>query len=234
MSDPQITQIQTVLSGLVDLLEKGKIIPGERLPSERRLSEMLGVSRANVRLALQKMEYYGIVKTFPQSGSVLEDYPHSVIRNQIRDMMNIDRFDFHSLVVVRIMLEAEAIRLCATQRTDEDIKMLQAALESFRESMYSEFRDEKDLAYHMTMAKVSHNPVIASLLLTITPEVLKYYRNYKTCSMPPESIYDEHKQMLDCIRGGDPDAAEKCLRKHFRLIEECSREVSEALPRNGL
>ena len=234
MSDPQITQIETVLKGLMALLDKGKIIPGERLPSERRLCEMFGVSRSNIRLALQKLEFYGIVKTYPQSGSVLAGYPTSVIRNQIRDMMEIDSFDFHSLVTVRILLESEAVRLCAQSRTEDDLTRLEGALEAFRDNMYSDLRDEKDFAYHMSIARASHNPVIESLLLTITPEVLKFYRGYKACSMAPESIYDEHRQMLDCIRRSDPDAAEKCLRSHFKSIEEFSRNIEYDIPRAGI
>lgn len=234
MSDPQISQIEIVLSGLMALLDKGKIIPGERLPSERRLCAMFGVSRSIVRLALQKLEFYGIVKTYPQSGSVLADYSTTVIRNQIRDMMDIDSFDFHSLVSVRIMLETEAVGLCAQNRTEDDLKALEAALEAFRESMYSDRRDEKDFAYHLAIAKASHNPVIASLLLSIAPEVIKYYRDYKTCSMPPEDIYAEHAEMLRYIREGDADNARRSLEKHFSQIREFASSVQTDLPRTRI
>ncbi len=234
MSNLQAEQTNAVLQGIVSLLDKGRVVPGERLPSERRLSELLGVSRANVRLALQKLEFYGIVKIFPQSGSVLADHSPSVIRNQIQDIVEIDCFDFHSLVTVRVLLESEAIRLCCAMRTDDDLRMLDNALQVFKDNMHSDLRDEKDFAFHMAIAKASHNPVIESLLLSITPDVLRFYRKYKVCAMLPEAIYEEHRDMLECIRRSDADGADKCLRRHFKSIEEFSRGVKYDIPRAGI
>lgn len=224
MSEPQLKQINNVLEGIISLLENGRLIPGERLPSERRLADLLGVSRANIRLALQKLEFHRIISTFPQSGSVFADYPASVLMNQIRDVMDTDNFDFASLVNVRVLLELEAIRLCASRRSPEDLVRMELALKDFEANMHTAQRDEKDFAFHMSIAKASHNPVIASLLLSISPEVLKYYRRYNTCGMPPEDVLKEHREMLENIRKGDASGAEKSLRNHFRFIIDCARQ----------
>ncbi len=226
--------MEQVLEGILALLESGRLVPGERLPSERKLAEMLGVSRASIRMALQKLEFYRIISTFPQSGSVLADYPASVLVNQIRDVMETESFDFASLVSVRVLLELEAIRLCAERRTEADLALLESALEDFEKNMHSPLRDEKDFAFHMSIAKSSHNPVIASLLLSIGPEVLKYYRRYNTCGMPPEDVLQEHRQILEQIRKADPDAAADALRNHFRLIMEFAGKSEYIVPREGL
>ncbi|MBQ2522132.1 MAG: FadR family transcriptional regulator [Bacteroidales bacterium] len=230
----QDDHIAAILDGMITLLDAGRLIPGERIPSERRLAEMLGVSRSNVRLALQRMEFYGILRTYPQSGSVLADYSPSVLRNQIREMREAGSFDFRSLVSVRVLLEKEAIRRCATLRTEEDLLRLERALADFQANMETPLRDEKDLAFHLTIAKASHNPVIASLLLTITPEVLKYYRHYSACAMPAQQIYLEHKKMLDCIRAQDADAAGQCIEQHFQAITRLAEKVLANVPRIGI
>lgn len=53
------------------LISTGQLSPGDQLPAERKLSERFGVSRGPVRDALQKLAFYGILKTMPQSGTVV-------------------------------------------------------------------------------------------------------------------------------------------------------------------
>ena len=229
------SEVRQVLDHLRGMLEQGQLGPGVRLPAERRLSEALGVSRAHVRDAFQTLENYGIVRTYPQSGTVLAEHSASVLKNLIDNMMEIDSFDFYSLVHVRILLEVDAIRLCAESRTEKDIAALRAALEDFRTHMHGEARDEKDFAYHLAIARASHNPVVASLLLEIAPDVLRYYRKFHACSIDVEDVFREHEAMLRCIVEKDPAAAEACIRDHFTMIEKfASRYRGREIPRTRI
>ena len=192
----QTSQERKVALHILHLLETGGLKPCDRLPAERKLAEEVGVSRAHVRGAIQRLEIYGIVRTYPQSGTVLADQTLSVLKNQIHNILEIDGFDFYSLVQVRILLEAEAIRLCA---------------------------------------RASHNPVIASLLLSITPDVLKYYRSLGACKVEPSSVAAEHEEMLSCIVRSDPDAAQQCIRNHFKAIASFSEDYRDnRIPRTRI
>ena len=223
----QTSQERKVALHILHLLETGALKPSDRLPAERKLAEEVGVSRAHVRGAIQRLEIYGIVKTYPQSGTVLADQTPSVLKSQIHNILEIDGFDFYSLVQVRILLETEAIRLCALNRDEADIADIRAALDDFISSMNSPLRDEKDLAFHLCIARASHNPVIASLLLSITPDVLKYYRSLGACSVDPSGVAAEHEAMLSCIIRSDPDAARQCMREHFNPISLFSANFRE-------
>ena len=66
---PNIKQVETVLKYIKEQLYSGSLQPGQRLPAERRLAEMLGVGRAHVRAAYHKNELYGRDQTLPQSGT---------------------------------------------------------------------------------------------------------------------------------------------------------------------
>ena len=223
----QTSQERKVALHILHLLETGGLKPCDRLPAERKLAEEVGVSRAHVRGAIQRLEIYGIVRTYPQSGTVLADQTLSVLKNQIHNILEIDGFDFYSLVQVRVLLETEAIRLCALNRDEADIADIRATLDEFIASMNTPLRDEKDLAFHLCIARASHNPVIASLLLTITPDVLKYYRSLGACTVDPSLVAAEHEAMLSCIIRSDPDAAQQCIRDHFRAISLFSGNFRE-------
>lgn len=224
---PNGKQVETVLKYIKQELYSGRLQPGMRLPAERRLAEQLGVGRAHVRAALQKLEFYGIVRTFPQSGTVVAQEKMQVLDRMITDALQIQPYDFASLVHVRVLLEIEAIRLCARNRTQEDLDAIAAALEACEEKFYTEERVSKDFAYHQALARGAHNPVIASLLLIITPDVLRYYQRYRVCTVPQEEVYFEHRELFRLVAERDETGTEEMLRRHLRSLSEFARSYND-------
>lgn len=217
---PNIKQVETVLKYIKEELYSGRLQPGGRLPAERRLAEQLGVGRAHVRAALQKLEFYGIVQTFPQSGTVVAQEKMQVLERMLTDALQIEQYDFASLVYVRELLEVEAVKLCARNRTEEDLAAIEQALKECEEKFYTDERVSKDFAYHQALARGAHNPVIASLLLVITPDVLRYYQRYRVCTVPSEEVFAEHRELLRCVREQDEEEAAAMLRRHLKSLRE--------------
>ncbi|NJO68789.1 MAG: FadR family transcriptional regulator [Bacteroidetes bacterium] len=60
-----------IIRQIRELISSGIIKPGDRLPAERELAERFGIGRGYIREALKKLEFYGIVKTLPQSGTMV-------------------------------------------------------------------------------------------------------------------------------------------------------------------
>ena len=106
------------------LISSGQLNPGDRLPSERKLSEKLGVGRGHVREALQKLEFYGILRTLPQSGTVVAGLGVNALEGLINDVLELNNADFHSMVETRVILEINAARLAATGANKEELKRL--------------------------------------------------------------------------------------------------------------
>ena len=193
------TELRSVICHIKELIQNDIVKPGERLPAERKIAADTSVSRAKVRQALERLESYGVLRILPQSGSVL-------------------KYDFCSLVQVRTLLETESVRQCARNHTEDDLRVLNEALDDFIANAYGPARDEKDFAFHAAIAKCSHNPVFNNLLLIINPEILHYYRSMNLCSMPPEGIIEEHKKIVEKISAGDEEGAAEVLAHHFREI----------------
>ena len=151
--------VKLVIEHIKKQIAERQILPGERLPSERKLSELLKVSRSHVREALQKMELYGIVKTYPQSGTVVSEFSKDQLDTMITDALKISKYDFSSLVYVRVLLEIEVCKLCASNRTKEDLENIEKTLIELEEKFDTELRVEKDFAFHQAIAQGGHNPV---------------------------------------------------------------------------
>lgn len=219
-------QVDVVLKHIKELISSGRLLPGERLPAERRLATQLNVSRARVRMAFQKLELFGIVKTYPQSGTVMVQEQMQVLESLISDALKIEPYDFQSLVYVRVLLEIEAVKLCARNRTEEDLENIEHALVECEKYFNTDLRVNKDFAYHQAIARAGHNPVIASMLLIITPDVLRNYQRYKVCSVPSEEVFLEHRELLRFIKEKDAKGAEQALIKHFGALIEVAKGMT--------
>ena len=112
------TPVDKIIKQLRGLIASGHLKAGDKLPSERKLSDKFGVSRNYVRDALQKLEFYGILKTLPQSGTVVAGIGIAALEGLISDVLKIEDSDFASLVETRVLLETETSRLAAERRTD--------------------------------------------------------------------------------------------------------------------
>lgn len=224
-------EVATVIRHVRELVMTDQVTPGERLPAERKLSADSGVSRAKVRLALERLESYGVLTILPQSGSVISPLTKTALVRQLSNIIDGSGFDFNSLVQVRNLLEAESVRLCAVNHTPEDIRKIELAFQDFLDSVHTPSRDEKDFAFHSTIARCCHNPVIYHLLLMITPDVLRYYRELKACTVAPEVVTEEHRRMLECIKASDPDGAEQALMQHFKDITAFAANNKKEIPK---
>ena len=93
---------QQVLNAIIikikDLINYKNLEPGDKLPSERVLSERFGISRNNVRQAIQKLEFYGLLSTIPKSGTIVSNIGIVALNGMIDDIVSLDIPDFRSLV----------------------------------------------------------------------------------------------------------------------------------------
>ena len=79
-----------IIRQIKELLITGQLKPGDKLPPERKLSEKLGVGRTQVRDAIRRLEFYGILKTRPQSGTFVAAIGISALESMIADILKID------------------------------------------------------------------------------------------------------------------------------------------------
>ena len=96
-----------IINRLRDLINQKNLEPGDKLPSERSLAEKFNVSRNNLRIALQTLEYYGLVKSIPQSGTFISEIGIIALNGMIEDILRLSTPSFKALVETRINLELE-------------------------------------------------------------------------------------------------------------------------------
>lgn len=222
--DKIIRQIKQLVSG-------GHLKPGDRLPPERKLAEKIGVSRSHIREAIRKLEFYGIVKTLPQSGTFVSSIGIVALEGLMTDVLKLEQSDFASLVETRVILEVEAARLAAERRTDQDLKAIQEAMHAFEQTVKSNTTGvTEDLSFHFKIAEASHNTVLKSLMKVIIPDIVSSFTKLKVCSQEARTkALKEHQKILQHIIDQNPLEASEAMKNHLEdvLIYSKSQAISE-------
>lgn len=213
--------VDLIISQIRDLISSGAIKPGEKLPPERKLADHLGVSRNQVREAIHKLQFYGIVKVRPQSGTTVTGIGIVALEGLMTDILKIEESDFKSLVDTRILLENEAARLAAINRTEEDIEELKNALQVYEQKSAETGRAvEADLEFHIKIAEASKNSVLKSLMMIITPDIVNKFIRYDVCSVDKnKTTIAEHRKILQMIIEQNAKGAIAAMDDHLTEIK---------------
>ncbi|NDW09659.1 FadR/GntR family transcriptional regulator [Dysgonomonas sp. 520] len=211
--------VDSIISQLKYLISSGQLKPGDKLLSERKLAEKFGVGRAPVREAIKKLEFYGILKTQPQSGTFVAALETSALEDLISDAMQIETYDFFSLVETRQILEVNAIRLCCERRTEADLRILEKSMLICEKKIKEgNAAVEEDLNFHRQIAQASKNQVLKSMMLIITPDIMTNYRKYWICDKNKNIAGMEHNLLFEYIRSQDADGAEMMMIQHLKGV----------------
>ena len=227
--------VDKIINQIRQLITSGQLKPGDRLPSERKLSERLGVGRTHLREALRKLEFYGILKTLPQSGTVVSGLGMPALEGLITEVLNIQGRDFRSFVETRVILETNIVKLAAENRTDQDIIEIEKALHTHRMKIdREEDAVEEDLLFHLKVTEASKNSVLTSLMLIITPDIMQYFKKHDVCEEGRAGLaVEQHEQLLQCIVDKNPEEAGETIKEHLRDISEYVKTIENGQTLNG-
>lgn len=209
-----------IIAQIRDLINFKNLEPGDKLPSERMLSEKFGVSRSNVREAIQKLEFYGILKSKPQSGTFVADIGQVAMNGMIHDILRLEDPDFKSLVETRILLELKTVRMAAKRRTDADLKKMEDALNAYSAKVINgEDAVQEDLLFHLAIAKASGNSTINTLMLIITPEIITNFEKHHVCDKGQSfKAIQEHEDIFKAIKDQNTQKAKEMMKVHFNIL----------------
>lgn len=215
-----------IIQQLKQLITTGQLKPGDRLPAERVLAEKLGVSRSYVREAIRKLEFFGLLKTSPQSGTYVSGYSIKMIEGVLTDIINFNKDDFSALIEARYYMEINAARLAAMRRTGEDLELLRSAVADYDNKVNSK-QDavQEDMFIHLRIANATKNSVFESMLLMLLPDIIKNIIEKKICGdNRGMQAMEEHHEILQAIADQDADAAGTAMAAHLDDILRISRE----------
>ncbi|MEG6584221.1 FadR/GntR family transcriptional regulator [Dendrosporobacter sp. 1207_IL3150] len=209
-------------------IEEGKLKPGDKMLSERELSEQFDVSRASVREALSALEMMGIISIYPGEGSYVRHLPSESMLKTLVSSVQTESIDVLYLLELRKIIEVEIAALAALRATEEDINDLQQALsEMHKEVAAGVLADDIDAKFHYSLVRAAHNPLLLQIAQTVSQLLSNNYRSIRLALflVPGMSkmFYEAHVEILEAVCAKNCELARKKMHMHLNAIEEAIR-----------
>jgi DNA-binding FadR family transcriptional regulator len=221
-----------LVDSLGDRIRDGRIVPGDKLPTEAAIMEEFGVSRTVVREAISKLQASGLVETRHGIGTFVvglgDGAAFRIAPEQIATL-----HDVIAVLELRIGLETEAAALAAARRTERNLAEMRSALDGFAAAL-AEGRDAvgPDFQFHQEVARATQNPHFAELMSTLGAMIIPRARlgAAEGVSEAQRSYLlranAEHENIFDAISNRDSDAARAAMRTHLANSRERRRRAA--------
>jgi len=219
----QVRAYEQVLLQVEQQIVDGLLGPGDRLPGERRLAELLRVSRASVREALRVLAALGIVKQVgsgPESGSVLSGDPVEAMSTLLRLHIALANFSLEDVVKTRLLLEGWSAGEAARSRSSATVEELGRILALMDDpGLDVKTCIDLDTAFHISVADASGNALVAHLMHAIRSamhhHMVARFAKLDDWRAVASRLRAEHAHLLEHIVAGDAASATAEVERHI-------------------
>jgi DNA-binding FadR family transcriptional regulator len=216
-------QIADQIAGLI---ENGEFAHGSRLPAERELATLLGVSRTSVREALISLEIGGLVEVRVGAGVFVTAGQTAAA---IAGDSGPGPFE---LLAARAMIEGEVAALAAITAKSGDLDSLAQAIARMTAHVDDfAIREESDREFHLGIARATGNGSLELVVEALWNQRAELWgrmqRHFHTEALARRTVHD-HAAILSALQAGDADAARVAMHRHIaRVVREFQRGVND-------
>jgi GntR family transcriptional regulator, transcriptional repressor for pyruvate dehydrogenase complex len=220
---------QQVINQIQAMILSGKLKKGDKLMSERELSEKMGVSRTSIREALRVLETMGIIESRQGEGNFIYNNIESSLIQPISMMFMLNNGNYEDILELRSMLELEAVKLAAIRGSEEEFEELKIISQNLTDNNKICDKDDFDKKIHYKIACMSKNFLIKSLygissnlledfIVNSRQNIIDYYHE-------DEILNIQHKNICNAIIDRDPEKAYKYMKEHLDLIKDTLMKI---------
>lgn len=219
-----------IIEQIKNIIIKGRLQPGDKLPSERELAERFSVGRTTVREAMKALSYAGIIKKV-REGTIVNRNVSNFFIDSLTQMLIMKHLDFEDLFETREVLEVKLAGFAAQRATIEDIEIIGNILKEMSEKANHDTHDfvTADIRFHEAIAEAAQNRVLYEIFIAVRlllrkaqEEVVKYPGIMKRS-------LKYHQQIFEAIKKQNVLKAERAMFAHIDDVEKAlmSLEVLE-------
>ena len=203
-------------------LADGRLRVGERLPSERAMSEQFGVSRNTLREALRSLEHAGLIELQKgaHGGAFITERSGEAVTTGLMDMYHLGSVQPEQLTEARIWLESVVVRQACKRATKADIEALNRNIEETRAAAASgnfALRAEKNVEFHRILATMTRNPIMVIVMngvLDVLDHFVRKIGDYKNSFVLPS-----RRRFMEHMAKGDAEAAVAEMEASLRRLQ---------------
>jgi len=224
------TTSEEVIIRLREMIHNGELRLGDRLPPERDLAKLLGVSRPTLRAGIRSLSAIGILRSRQGAGTfvVQTDGPPALDSGPLRLMASLHGFTTAEMFEARRALEMAIAGLAAERATSEQMTTMAEEMTG----MFASLDDPAqylihDLAFHQTIAEASGNRILTALMNMIATILFDVRRKTVHRSQDLKESAGMHRQIYRAIRERNAEKAREAMRDHLVMAQRAEGAEEE-------
>lgn len=214
---------ERVIGYVKDEIWRGNLKRGERLPSERDLAELLGVSRNSVREAMRTLSLMGFISSVHGGGNFISCDLEQNLSETLGMMMLMGETNYLQVSQLRRGLESETARLAASRILPRQTAKLADLARRMREEPDAEKGSLLDQKFHTLLCEAAGNKLIYSLFMamlsTINDFISIMYGRIVQNEAQADLLYLAHERVVDALSRNDEKAAVRAIQDHFEIVD---------------
>ena len=210
------------------LIRQGTLKHGDRLPSERELSEQFKVSRSSVREAIRSLELQGLVVSKRGSGTFINTENLEAALDLVAANLNVGEAALQDVFEMRHLMEPHIAALAAQRASEEEVGAMWDILKGQQSVVDSGGTGvESDTAFHFALASATHNGALIKVVSAIE-DILQVSRD-RSLQEPgrPQRSISSHYQILRMVELRDVNGAREAMNHHLTAVEPSARPALE-------
>jgi GntR family transcriptional repressor for pyruvate dehydrogenase complex len=209
------------------LIISGRLVPGERLPAEAELSTELGVSRSSLREAVRALVTAGVLDVRRGDGTYVTSLtPHLLLTGIGAAVELMQEDSILDLLESRRLIEPAVTGLAAVRSSADQRKEMKEHIEQMARASAQKDLIRHDTDFHETVARATHNPVLASVLTGISSGTVRtrVWRGIIDAEANHRTV-EEHRAILAAIEARDAPLAEAAALLHVSSVQSWLRTM---------
>lgn len=205
----------------------GEFSPGDKLPPERELAEMFGVSRPSVREALNILAAAGLVESYQGGGTVVKSLVETATGSPLSELIKVEQERALDVIEVRKCMEGWTAYYAAQRGLPEDLRKLEGIVSEMERNLEG-FKPSQDLDahFHIVIAQATHNIVWLHLMQSIFDAMKEFQQSvWRAVYLTDEDhriLFTHHRDVFEAIRAKEPERARDAMLKHLSFAEQRS------------
>ncbi len=215
---------EDIVEQIKALIRDGQLKPGERLPSERKLAQILEVGRSSLREAINSLSMMGLVEVRQRKGIFIGTVSAPLISDPLRQLTAADKKAFTHLYDIRIDIEVASAMAAADHRSEEQLKVISSCLSAMDNSGGKHsYSIEGDLKFHLAIAEATDNflrvHIIKETFDIARSQIDTALETITTLQRNIDAIYRQHAEIYQAIADKDRASAGAAMRSHLQWVK---------------
>lgn len=218
---PRMQLADGAIRAIKDMIVRGELQPGQKLPPEREMAAQLGLSRNSLREAIRALVLMNILESKQGDGTYVTSLEPGLLIEPMSFLLSLDEAALRHLFELRKIFEPEVAALAAQRIEESEMEALEECVEAMRDCIDEpELFLQGDVEFHGLIAKAARNPLLNSVMASLGSLSLRSRLQTAQDADVRRNASADHKEILSAIRSRDPDAARQAMHAHLRHVEK--------------